>query len=243
MKTNILAACFAATAMIGTVIVPAAPAHAQFGGVVFDPRNYAQNLLTAARSLQQINNQIQALQNQASMLADMAKQLERLDFSSLSQITRSMQRIDTLMAQAEGISFDLASTETVLRQQFPAEFDRALSRSELLAQARTRLQASMQGYRHTMRVQAQVIENVQVDAALLSELVGQSQAATGSLQAQQAANQLIALSAKQQLQIQQMMAAQYRAQAIERAREQQNLEAAREQTRRFIGSRDIYTRG
>jgi type IV secretion system protein TrbJ len=243
MKTNILAACFAATAMIGTVIVPAAPAHAQFGGVVFDPRNYAQNLLTAARSLQQINNQIQALQNQALMLADMAKQLERLDFSSLSQITRSMQRIDTLMAQAEGISFDLASTETVLRQQFPAEFDRALSNSDMLARARARLQASMQGYRHTMRVQAQMIENVQVDAALLSELVGQSQAATGSLQAQQAANQLIALSAKQQLQIQQMMAAQYRAEAIERAREQQSLEAAREQTRRFIGSRDIYTRG
>ena len=53
----------------------------------------------------------------------------------------------------------------------------------------------------------------------------------------------MALSAKQQLQIQQMMAAQYRAEAIERAREQQSLEAAREQTRRFIGSRDIYTRG
>ena len=32
------------------------PAHAQW--IVFDPTNYAQNILTAARTLEQINNQI-----------------------------------------------------------------------------------------------------------------------------------------------------------------------------------------
>lgn len=239
MKSRILAACLAATATIATAILPLAPAHAI---TVFDPSNYAQNVLTAARTLQQINNQIQSLQNQASMLTNMAKHLQRLDFSSLSQITRSMQRIDTLMMQAEGIAFDLESTDAALRQQFPAEFDRALSTSQIIAQARTRLQASMQAYRQTMRVQSQVIENVQADAGLLSELVSQSQSATGSLQAQQATNQLIALSTKQQLQIQQMMATQYRADAIERARQQQAMEAARLNTERFIGTPDIYTR-
>ena len=38
------------------------PAVAQ--AIVFDPNNYVQNVLTAARSLQQINNQITSLQNQ-----------------------------------------------------------------------------------------------------------------------------------------------------------------------------------
>ncbi|MET4897901.1 P-type conjugative transfer protein TrbJ [Sphingomonadaceae bacterium jetA1] len=239
MKSRILAACLAATALAGTAMLPIAPAHAI---VVFDPSNYAQNVLTAARTLQQINNQIQALQNQATMLTNMAKHLQRLDFSSLSQITRSMQRIGTLMNQADGIAFDLASTDDALRRQFPAVFDSALSNDEMIAQARARLQASMQGYRQTMRVQAQVVENVQADSNLLAELVSQSQSATGSLQAQQATNQLIALSTRQQLQIQQMMAAQYRAEAIERARQQQALEAARERTSRFIGTADIYTR-
>ncbi|MEE4450509.1 P-type conjugative transfer protein TrbJ [Novosphingobium resinovorum] len=242
MKSRIFAACLAATAITGAAIVPIAPAHAQFGGVVFDPKNYAQNLLTAARTLTQINNQIQALQNQASMLTNMAKHLQRLDFSSLSQITRSMQRIDTLMGQAEGIAFDIASTDDALRQQFPAVFDTGLSTSDIVAQARARLQTSMQAYRQTMRVQAQVAENVQADAGLLSELVSQSQSATGSLQVGQATNQLLALSTKQHLQIQQMMAAQYRADSLERARQQQALEAARERTKRFIGSADIYTR-
>lgn len=242
MKFRILATLLAATATVGATLMPVAPAHAQFGGVVFDPSNYAQNLLTAARTLQQVNNQIQALQNQATMLTNMAKHLERLDFSSLSQITRSMQRIDTLMAQAEGIAFDLESTDAALRSRYPAEFDRALTTSEIIGQARTRMQETMRAYRQTMRVQSQVIENVQADAGLLADLVSQSQSATGSLQAQQATNQLIALSTRQQLQIQNMMAAQYRADAMERARQQQGMEAARERTRRFIGSRDIYTR-
>lgn len=238
MKSRILAACLAVTATIGIVIIPVAPSHAI---TVFDPSNYAQNVLTAARTLQQINNQIQSLQNQASMLTNMAKHLQRLDFSSLAQITRSMQRIDTLMMQVEGIAFDLESTDAALRQQFPTEFDRAFSTSQIIAQARARLQASMKAYRQTMRVQSQVIENVQADAGLLSELVSQSQSATGSLQVGQATNQLIALSTKQQLQIQQLMAAQYRADAIERARQQQELEAARERTSRFIGAASAYT--
>src|SRR3546814_11537903 len=93
-----------------------------------------------------------------------------------------------------------------------------------------------------MRLQAQVVENVQADSGLLAELVSQSQSARGSLQVSQATNQLIALSTKQQLQIQQMMAAQYRADAIEQARQQQAMEAARERTKRFSGAADIYPR-
>lgn len=36
--------------------------------IVFDPSNYAQNVLQAARALQQINQQITSLQNEAQML-------------------------------------------------------------------------------------------------------------------------------------------------------------------------------
>ena len=239
MKSRLLAALMAATATVTAAIVPVTPAHAL---LVFDSSNYAQNVLTAARTLQQINNQIQALQNQATMLTNMGKHLQRLDFSSLSEISRSMLRIGTLMNQAEGIAFDLASTDDALRKQFPAAFDTALSTNEIIAQARARYQASMQGYRQTMRVQSQVVENIEADATLLTELVSQSQSASGSLQVGQATNQLIALSTRQQLQIQQMMAAQYRADALERAREQQAMEAARAQSRRFLGVSTIYTR-
>src|SRR3546814_11870900 len=88
MKPRLLAPLLAATSITAASIVPTTPAQAI---PVFDASNYAQNLLTAARTLQQINNQIQSLQNEASMLTNMAKHLQRLDFSSLTQLTRSMQ--------------------------------------------------------------------------------------------------------------------------------------------------------
>ena len=53
----------AAGAAALSLTLAAAPAHAQW--TVFDPSNFSQNVLTAARTLQQINNQITSLQNEA----------------------------------------------------------------------------------------------------------------------------------------------------------------------------------
>jgi len=44
-----------AAAVLALALAPAAPAQAQL--IVKDPTNYAQNVLQAARALQQINNQ------------------------------------------------------------------------------------------------------------------------------------------------------------------------------------------
>jgi len=53
---------------------------------------------------------------------------------------------------------------------------------------------------------------------VLSELVNQSQSATGALQAMQAINQLLALQAKQSIQAQQLQMTQDRAASLELAR-------------------------
>ncbi len=107
--------------------------------------------------------------------------------------------------------------------------------------ARERWQSSMNAYRQTMRVQSQIVENVRGDQQLLTDLVTRSQGAAGALQAQQAANQLIARSAKQQMQIQTLMAAHYRSQAEDAARKAQSEEVARETTKRFLGSGSAYS--
>ena len=79
-----------AVSAIAPIALPM-PAHAQFGGIVYDPTNYAQNVLTAARSLQQINNQIQQIQNQATSLINEARNLTSLPFSSLQQLQQVTQ--------------------------------------------------------------------------------------------------------------------------------------------------------
>ena len=239
MMRKTLATLLVATSLgVGTVAIPVDPAVAI---TVFDPSNYAQNVIQAARSLEQINNQIQSLQNEATMLQNMAKNLQRLDYSSLGQITGALQRIDGLMIQAQGIAFEVGATDAAFQQQLPEQYDAAMTTDRFVADARTRWRNSMSAYHQTMRIQAQVVENVQADGATLSELVTASQGAVGSLQAQQATNQLLALSTKQQLQIQNLMATQYRSEALDQARKAQAEEAARAATARFLGSGQAYT--
>lgn len=244
MKRNPLAAAaIAASLGVAAMVAPTKPAQALFGfgDIVFDPSNYAQNVLAAARSLEQINNQIQSLQNQATMLQNMARNLQRLDFSSLGQLSGALNRIDGLMIEADGLSFDLGQLEDQWREQYPDSFEPVITASDLASAARERWQSAMNAFRQTMRVQSQIVENVQADGDLLADLVTRSQGAVGALQAQQATNQLIALSAKQQMQIQTLMATHYRAEAEDAARKAQAEEAARETTRRFLGSGSAYS--
>lgn len=215
-----------------------APASAQF--TVFDPTNYSQNLLTAARSLQQINNQIQSLQNQASMLLNQAKNLSRIDFPELQALTQTIQQIDRLMGQAQGISFKVGNVDTEFRQLYPQSFNQALTSNARVIDAKARLDTSMAAFNQTMRVQAQVVGSVDADSTALAAIVAKSQGAEGALQATQATNQLLALAAKQQFQIQNMMAAQYRAEALEAARRVQAETDARGATARFLGNGTAY---
>src|ERR1700687_4827632 len=102
MKIRHLAAATAVTISIAATVVPSS---AQI--VVFDPNNYGQNVLTAARALQQINNQITSLQNQAQMLINQARNLASLPYSSLQQLQSSIQRTQQLLAQAQRLAYDV----------------------------------------------------------------------------------------------------------------------------------------
>ena len=226
-----------ASAVIG--IVPAAPASAQW--TVFDPYNYSQNILTAARSLQQVNNQIRSLQNQAQSLINQAKNLTTINFPELQALQQTIQQIDQLMGQARGIQFRVANLDQQFRSMFPTSFNQALTSNQHVVDARARLDTSMSAFKQTMTVQAQVVENIAADEATLNGIVARSQGAEGGLRAQQATNQLLALVAKQQFQIEHMMAAQGRADALAAAGRTQARTDAQSATIKFLGSGAAYT--
>ena len=240
VQKMIALASMTALSVGGTFALPVAPAAAI---PVFDATNYTQNILLAARALEQINNQIKSLQNEATMLQNMARNLERIDFPQLQQISGSLKQIDQLMGEAKGISFKVDQMEQQFRSLFPGSVDRMLKTDGRAAEAETRLDTALDSFRHSMMVQADVVSQIRDDATLLSELSKRSDSAVGSLQAQQATNQLLALSTKQQLQLQEMMAAEFRSDAIERARRVQAEAEAKAATKRFLGSGKAYTPG
>lgn len=85
-----------------------------------------------------------------------------------------------------------------------------------------------------MRVQAGVVGNIDTNRSQMSTLIGQSQGATGALQATQAGNQLLALQAQQLLDLTAVIAANGRAQALQSAEQTAATEQGREQRRRFL---------
>ncbi len=69
----------------------------------------------------------------------------------------------------------------------------------------------------------------------LDRLIADSQSAVGNLQVVQAGNQIEALQTEQLMQMEAMMAAHYRAEALERARQLAEAERGRARTRTFLG--------
>jgi P-type conjugative transfer protein TrbJ len=209
-------------------------AYAQFA--VIDVANLAQNIITAAQTLQEVDNQITQIQQAVQMLQNQARNLTSLPFSSLQQLDQSIAQITGLMNQAQGILYNVQNVEAQFQRYYPTTISPTSSDAQLMADAETRWQYSLSAFQHTMEVQSQIVEVLPADQTQMDALVGASQGAVGILQATQAGNQLLALQSKQLAETQALIASQARAQAIEQARQAEAEEQGREQYRRFIGS-------
>ncbi|MDA5193712.1 P-type conjugative transfer protein TrbJ [Govanella unica] len=238
---RIVLSCLTAIAM--TLALPQ-NAHAIFGlgDIVYDPANHAENVLTAARTLAQINNQIQQLANDAQMLINQTRNLTRLPRSIASDLQNSLLRMDDLTRSAQGIAYDLAAIDNHYRRLFPESYDNSTSASRILRDAREAWGLARDGFKHSLAVQAEVVGELRRDGQLLDRLMAESQGAVGNLQALQAGNQLTALAAKQSMQLQTLLAASTRAEALERAGALAAHEQGRARFTRFYGDGSAYTR-
>lgn len=226
------AACFAAVFVMPLAVAPnfVTPAQAI---VVFDPWNYSQNILTAARTLQEVNQQITQLQNEAQMLINEARNLASLPFSSLQQLQQSVQKTQQLLQKAQNIAFDVNQIDQAFQSTY-GKASMSASDQQLISDARDRWQNSLGGMQDAMRVQAGVVGNIDTSRVQMSALVSQSQGATGALQAMQAGNQILALQAGQLSDLVAVVAANGRSQALVEAERAAAAEQGREQRRRFL---------
>ena len=209
--------------------------------VVIDPANLIQNILTAARTLQQINNQIQQLQNEAVMLTNQARNLTSLPFSALNELRSALSATNQLIQQAQGLAFNVSQMETEFARLYPDAYSTSISGSQMALDASQRWKNALEALRTATEVQSQSVQNFASDEQTLSTLVNSSQSAVGALQATQATNQLLALQARQAIQAQQLQVTQDRAIALEQARQVAVHARAIEVRNRFHGTGTPYT--
>ncbi len=216
MKKRLIAAAIAAMLCTAT-------AHAQW--VVVDPTNLVQNTLTAIRTLEQINNQIQQLQNEAQMLMNQARNLASLPSSVVGQLRANLATTQRLIDQARGLAYDVTNLDQEFARLYPEQYAATVSGDQMYRDAQERWRNTLHGLQTTMQMQAQVSQNLGEDESVLADLVGKSQSAQGALQAMQAMNQLLALQAKQSIQSQRLQITQDRAASLELARQAAATEA------------------
>ena len=211
MKTRVLSVSLAA--VLSASLLAVQPAYALFGvgDIVLDPTNLVQNTLTAVRTLEQINNQIQQLQHEAQMLMNQARNLASLPSSVVGQLRANLATTERLIAQARGLAYDVTHLDQEFARLYPERYAATVSGDQMYRDAQERWKNTLNGLQTTMRMQAQVSQNLTQDESALADLVSQSQSATGALQAMQATNQLLALQAKQSIQAQQLQITQDRA--------------------------------
>lgn len=219
-RRNLLRAAASAT----FVIFAAFPAGAQMS--VIDPTNLVQNALTAARTLEQINNQIRSLQNEATNLVKLGK-------TFAPELAERLQQINELMQDAKLVALRVQDTKDRLAELYKGDWLDA-NYLELAKTAEERMDASREALRTSLILQAQVTEQIENDQETLKNLSEASQDAEGALGAQQATNELLAFQAAQNMRLQNLLVTQNRADALEQARQMEALAAARAERKRFF---------
>ncbi|HCK84687.1 MAG TPA: P-type conjugative transfer protein TrbJ [Hyphomonadaceae bacterium] len=208
--------------VLSAMLLAAPPARAQW--TVYDPTNFAQNLLSAARALEQIRNQIAQIEQAAAMLRTNPLQLS-------PELSQSIGQARELFSAAQGLAFEIDGLSEDLRTLYPEtweEFDleRIGEQSDnWLAESRASLERAMAAEAGAVRS----IERAQghIERALQSS--SQSEGQTGAIQA---GNQLLGIQASQLAEIHALLIAQGRALETERMERMAREQRAREIQRR-----------
>ena len=152
---------------------------------------------------------------------------------AIEQLQQSVQRTQQLLTQAQNIAYSVQDIDKAFQTKY-GNISLSASDQQLVADARSRWQNTVGGLQDSMRVQAGVVGNIDTNRAEMSALIGQSQGATGALQASQAGNQLLALQSQQLSDLIALMSANGRSEALIEAERATAAEQGRIQRERFL---------
>lgn len=200
-----------------------APAHAQLA--VYDPTNYVQNALQAAR-------QLQALANEAQMLVNQARELAASPYSHRLESSQSLQDIAELSRSVRGIRGDIGKLEQQFADLYPAAV-RGLDPSTALTQSFGRTAVARATAEDLARAAAELERLSSGRNGRLEGALSASEAAGGQTAAIQSSTQVLAVLAEDLGSMRAILLAQSRLMAEDAARRAAERAAGAEARRQF----------
>jgi type IV secretion system protein TrbJ len=190
--------------------------------VVYDPTNHIQNVLTAARALEQIRIQTDQLTAQIRSLA-------QSPYDHAAQIGDAMRALDELNAQARGLASTVRGLDRQFEDLYPGNMNARTAMQRLEAASR-RIEMSRQTAQDLARTAASVEASRTGRTSRMAGAIAASRAAEGETGAIQSSVQALGVLSEQLENLQTLMAAQSRLaaqQAAERAAQREEAIAAR----------------
>lgn len=209
------AASVLAVLAAGTVLVTPKPAAAI---VVYDPTNHAENVLQAARALEQIRVQTEQLAAQIRSLA-------ASPYDHAGEIGRAMAALSELNEEARGLATTVRGLDQQFQDLYPGDTSARTAMQRLEASAR-RIEVSRQTAQDLARTAAAIDAGRSGRSARMSGAIAASRAAEGETGAIQSSVQALGVLSEQLESLQSLMAAQSRLAAEEAARRAADREAA-----------------
>lgn len=218
MKRLVRAFC----AVVLTLNLSAAPARAQIP--VIDPANLAQSITQVAHMVEQLRNQVQQIEQAASMLRQNPLQLS-------PELSQSIGEARALFQSVQGIAYEADRLGDQLRTLYPETWeDYDLAR--VLSQSDVWMSESRQSLQRAMEAEARAAQRLEQTQGRINRALQSSSDAEGQTGAIQASNQLLGIQASQLTEIHALLIAQGRALETERMERIAREERAREIQRR-----------
>lgn len=206
-NTKVAAIC----SFLALAILPVQNVSAQW--IVNDPLNFVENLLTEINTLKSTVNEMDMIANQMTSLANEAKNLQTmpngLASSLLSQYTGLYTQLGNDFTTTNGLATNIANLVSQYNTMFP---DRqgmigTLTDSQVLAQVQNFLAQSRRTTQGAYQTSGRVMANLPQAQNQIANILSQSQASSGSLDATQAGTQMQGQIATQLVQMNAQIAA------------------------------------
>jgi type IV secretion system protein TrbJ len=182
-KRRSLLALGAATLALMVGVTASLPSTPAFASIVFDPTNHIQNVLTAARALEQIRVQTEQLTAQI-------RSLSQNPYNHMGEIGRAMSALTELSDQARGLAGSVQGLERQFEELYPDRPNARNALERLMASAR-RIEVARQTAQDAARLAASIDEGRSARTARMAGAMNASQNAEGQTSAIQSSVQAL----------------------------------------------------
>ena len=207
LKTHLVGAASAFALLVGgsALVVP----QQAVAAIVYDPTNHIQNVLTAARALEQIRVQTEQLTAQIRSLA-------QSPYDHAAQIGDAMRALNELNSQARGLASTVRGLDRQFEDLYPSNLSAHTAMQRLEAASR-RIEMSRQTAQDLAVTAASIDANRTARTSRMAGAIAASRAAEGETGAIQSSVQALGVLSEQLEGLQTLMAAQSRLAAQEAA--------------------------